>query len=138
MNLWPATLPIALALGLFSLGTVYAENPILIAADASRATEVSADGAAALVRVLQAYHTADNGEGGFVWWRRLPFAVRAQQVQRPEVRLWRDKLEFMYDAQRGDAAACAISGAALLKLPMPVADAEVERKRLEQCAHAAR
>jgi len=101
--------------------------------DAARATEVGPEGAAALVRVLQRFHSAGDGEGGFSWWLGLPFSVRAQQVDEPQVRLWRNKVEFLRDAQRGDSKACAASGSALLKLSMPPADAEVERARLQRC-----
>lgn len=120
-----------------AFGPVRAGLPVAVAADASRATENTAAGAAALVRVLKHFHAAGDGEGGFAWWRSLPFAVRAQQVERPEVRLWRNRIEFLRDAQRGDGPGCAVSGPALLRLPMPTEDLAIERERLRHCTERA-
>lgn len=132
-----AAAPFLLWLAAMAPGLVVAEERVALSTDASQATEVNSEGARALVRVLQRYHAAGDGEGGFRWWRRLPFAVRAQQVNVPQVRLWRNKVEFLRDAQRGDAQACAASGPAVLALPMPPAELEVERLRLQACVKGA-
>jgi hypothetical protein len=105
-----------------------------VAADRSRALHDDRQGSEALVRVLRHHHALADGEGGFEWWLRLPFPVRARQAQVPEVRYWRNRLEFLRDAQRGDAAACAVSGGVLLGDPLLQGDDRaVETRRLEAC-----
>ena len=138
MNSHTTALLCGLVIAALMGGQAVAADSVERAADASRAMEEGPSGAAALVRVLRRYHEAGDGEGGFEWWLRLPFAIRAQQVQLPEVRLWRNRLEFLRDAQRGDATSCAVSGPAVLRLPMPSHDVDIERERLERCLSKAK
>ncbi|MCC2658213.1 MAG: hypothetical protein K0Q76_3321 [Panacagrimonas sp.] len=117
---------------LVPMAEAQAEDPV--AADRSRALIDDPMASAALVRVLQHHHGLGDGEGGFGWWLRLPFPVRARQAQVPNVRLWRNRLEFMRDAQRSDAAACAVSGTMVLDNPLlDSASRAVEAQRLDRC-----
>lgn len=105
-----------------------------VAADRSRALHDDPQASAALVRVLRHHYAQSDGEGGFEWWLRLPFPVRARQALVPTVRFWRNRLEFLRDAQRGDAAACAVTGAMVLADPLiGVEERAVERERLRSC-----
>ena len=82
--------------------------------DRTQALDQGPVGAAATARVLADHHDRADGEGGFAWWMRLPIGVRARHAQDPAVRHWRNRVEFLRDAARGDAAACVHSGAAVL------------------------
>ena len=115
-------------------GRVWAADGVdPVAMDRSRALHDDAGATTALVRVLRHHHEMGDGEGGFEWWLRLPFPVRARQVQHPQVRFWRNRLEFMRDVQRHDVVACAISGQMVLADPLLGDAAEVERQRLRDC-----
>ena len=108
-----------------------------VATDRSRALLDDPQASEALVRVLKHHHGLGDGEGGFGWWLRLPFPVRARQAQVPTVRFWRNRLEFMRDAQRGDAAACNVSGNMVLIDPLIDPESrEVELERLARCRGA--
>lgn len=93
-------------------------------------------GAAATARVLADYHRRSNGEQGFAWWMRLPIAVRAGHAQAPAVLHWRNRVEFLRDAQRADPKACAVSGAVVLRDPDLECDYAVELQRLLDCVAA--
>lgn len=101
--------------------------------DRTRALEPTADGAAAAARVLAGYAHQDQGEAGFGWWLRLPLSVRSYLSSQPTVRLWRNRLELMRDAERGDANACALSGPAVLDLPLLGCDYPREFDRYRRC-----
>ena len=110
-----------------------------VAADRSRALHDDPQASEALVRVLRHHHARGDGEGGFEWWLRLPFPVRARQAQVPQVRFWRNRLEFLRDAQRGDATACAVSGAVFLADPLLDDDSRIlETQRLDRCRNGER
>ena len=109
-----------------------------VAVERSRALLDDPMASDALVHVLRYHFAKDDGEGGFGWWLRLPFPVRARQALVPKVRFWRNRLEFMRDAQRRDAAACTVSGAMVLRDPLIDEESRlVETRRLEQCRSAA-
>lgn len=109
-----------------------------VAAERSRALLDDPMASDALVHVLRYHFAKDDGEGGFGWWLRLPFPVRARQALVPKVRFWRNRLEFLRDSQRRDAAACAVSGGMVLRDPLIDEESRlVETRRLEQCRRAA-
>lgn len=108
-----------------------------VAVERSRALLDDPMASDALVHVLRYHFAKDDGEGGFGWWLRLPFPVRARQALVPKVRFWRNRLEFMRDAQRGDAAACNVSGNMVLIDPLIDPESrEVELERLARCRGA--
>lgn len=82
--------------------------------DRYRALEPGAEGSAAIARVLADHHRRGDGEGGFAWWMKLPIAVRSRQANHTQARRWRNRIEFLRDAQRGDGASCAISARPVL------------------------
>lgn len=83
--------------------------------DRNRALEPGTGGSTAIARVLADYHHRGDGEGGFAWWMKLPIAVRSRQANQTDARRWRNRIEFLRDAQRDDAVSCAISGRPVLE-----------------------
>ena len=85
--------------------------------DRYRALEPGPEGSIAIAHVLADYHRRSDGEAGFAWWMKLPIAVRSRQATHGEARRWRNRIEFLRDAQRHDAVSCAISGRPVLDDP---------------------
>lgn len=94
------------------------------------------EGAAAAERVLADFYRRQDGEAGFAWWMGLPIAVRSRHAVVPEVRRWRYRVEFLRDAQRGDAAACRFSGAVVLRDPELGCDRAEQVRRYLDCRPA--
>lgn len=90
-------------------------RPTSLDLDRSRALEYGTEGSQAIARVLADYHVRGDGEGGFSWWMKLPIAVRSRQANETDARRWRNRIEFLRDAQREDAVSCAISGRPVLQ-----------------------
>lgn len=101
--------------------------------DRALATEPTAQGAQAAMRVLRSYAERGDGEGGFAWWMKLQLPVRSRLTQWPELVLWRHRVEFLRDANRGDAASCAVSGRGVLGHPMVGCDYAAELSRYLRC-----
>lgn len=96
----------------------------------ARAVEITREGAAALAETLARYHAQDDGDGGFAWWLRLPIAVRGQQSSAsPEVLHWRNRIEFLQAAQRGNALQADAGGHKVLEDPRVGCDRGVELAR---------
>ncbi|MCX7062144.1 MAG: hypothetical protein NTZ11_14835 [Gammaproteobacteria bacterium] len=96
----------------------------------ARAVEITRDGAAALAETLARYHASTDGDGGFAWWLRLPIAVRGQQSSAsPEVLHWRNRIEFLQAAQRGNALQADAGGHKVLEDPRVGCDRGVELAR---------
>ncbi|MBA4283974.1 MAG: hypothetical protein C0434_00375 [Xanthomonadaceae bacterium] len=96
----------------------------------ARAIEITRDGAAALAETLARYHAQNDGDGGFAWWLRLPIAVRGQQSSAsPEVLHWRNRIEFLQAAQRGNAPQADAGGHKVLEDPQVGCDRGIELAR---------
>ena len=102
-------------------------------ADRYRALEPGTQGSDAIARVLSDFHGRHDGEGGFAWWMRLPIAVRSRQGNDTEARHWRNRIEFLRDAQRKDAVSCAVSGQPVLADTRLGCDYVVELERYLDC-----
>lgn len=98
-----------------------------------RALEPGEEGSAAIAHVLADYQRRGDGEGGFAWWMKLPIAVRSRQASHSEARYWRNRIEFLRDAQRKDAVSCAISGAPVLADDRLGCDYAAELDRYLEC-----
>lgn len=96
----------------------------------AQAVEITRDGAAALAETLAGYHASNDGDGGFAWWLRLPIAVRGQQGSAsPEVLHWRNRIEFLQAAQRGNARQADAGGHKVLEDPRVGCDRGIELAR---------
>lgn len=104
--------------------------------DRALAVEPNPQGTAAAIRVLRDFALRDEGEAGFAWWMGLRLSVRARLSQSPELLLWRHRVEFLRDAGRGDAPACAISGRGVLTHPLLGCDHGQELLRFLSCTAA--
>lgn len=105
--------------------------------DRTQALDQGPVGAAATARVLADFHDRADGDAGFAWWMRLPIGVRARHAQDPAVRHWRNRVEFLRDAARGDASACVNSGMAVLDDPALGCDFAHEWERWLGCLSSA-
>lgn len=94
-----------------------------------RATDTSSEGAAATAEALQDFHSQGRGDAGFAWWLRLPIAVRGQHSADPEVQRWRNRIEFLQAAQRGQPQAADIGGQKVLADPELGCDRGLELDR---------
>jgi hypothetical protein len=94
-----------------------------------RATDISSEGAAATAEALQDFHSQGLGDAGFAWWLRLPIAVRGQHTATPEVQRWRNRIEFLQAAQRGQPQAADIGGLKVLADPALGCDRGIELDR---------
>lgn len=104
-----------------------------LAIDQGKALESAPDAAAAAARVLADFHARSDGEGGFAWWMRLPISVRSRLAASAPVLRWRNRVEFLRDAERSDAAACAQSGVRVLRDPELSCDFLMELRRYLDC-----
>jgi len=102
-------------------------------ADRYRALEPGDAGSAAIAHVLADFQRRGDGEGGFAWWMKLPIAVRSRQANHSDARYWRNRIEFLRDAQRKDAVSCAISGRPVLADERLNCDYATELERYLDC-----
>jgi hypothetical protein len=94
---------------------------ITATARSAQASEISRQGAVALAEKLARFHAANDGNGGFAWWLKLPIAVRGQQsLASPAVLHWRNRIELLQAAQRGRGVDVIDAGHKVLDDPAAV------------------
>lgn len=94
-----------------------------------RATDTTAEGAAATAEALESFHAQGLGDAGFAWWMRLPLAVRGQHTGTVAVQRWRNRIEFLQAAQRGQPVESDIGGQKVLADPALGCDRGLELDR---------
>lgn len=104
--------------------------------DRALALDPNTQGTSAAIRVLRDYAQRGEGEAGFAWWMKLSLSVRSRLSQSSELMLWRNRVEFLRDANRGDGRSCAVSGRNVLRHPMLGCDYAQELRRYLDCAAA--
>lgn len=104
---------------------------VTASARSAQASEISRQGAVALAERLARFHAANDGNGGFAWWLKLPIAVRGQQsVASPEVLHWRNRIELLQAVQRGRVAEVIAAGHKVLDDPAVGCDRGLELARV--------
>lgn len=116
-----------------ALPCIAAAPPTALDVERYRALEPGATGSEAIAHVLADYHRRGDGVGGFAWWMTLPIAVRSRQAPHTEARRWRNRIEFLRDAERRDAVGCAVSGRPVLDDPELGCDYAIELTRYRAC-----
>lgn len=116
-----------------AIGELHARLNARVTATArsAQASEISRQGAMALAERLARFHAANDGNGGFAWWLKLPIAVRGQQsIASPTVLHWRNRIELLQAAQRGRGVDVIDAGHKVLDDPAVGCDFGLELARV--------